>query len=184
MFIYQAEKMQNNLIHESSSSDDDSGSESGSSSSSDDSNTRRPRKMSPAVDTNKMMDKNPYKFKTERVRELIRNKELIPNLPTDQNRYSAKHWGDTMWFLFHSESGAELEHWYYCSKCHYLFNLILKNGTGKINHHVEKHKLENKYEFDLSGLAELLGNATEFGAKFGRVSNENFSKNLPVPAQW
>lgn len=133
----------------------------------------------------KKFEKNPSYLKPDQVRDLITDGKLFLGPPPDGKRFSSNLWKEEIvFFLYDSENGVELKHWYYCAKCFWVHNRILRDGNKTIREHIQKHKNDRPYSFDRVQLAALLANATIFGASNGNVSVNDFVKHLPIPDKW
>lgn len=131
------------------------------------------------------INKNPQNLKVEQVQTMVAEGILVPGPPPEKKRCTSGHWKEEIiFFLFDAKTGKELEHWFYCAKCYWVHNCILRDGNKTIRDHAEKHRNERSYEFDRMQLANLLANATKFGASNGNIPITDFVKHLPFPNKW
>lgn len=131
------------------------------------------------------INKNPLNLSAEQVQTMVLNGSLVIGPPPAKKHCTADHWkNEIMHFLFDSITGEELEHWYYCGKCYWVHNCILRDGNKTIREHADKHKDERRYEFTRMELANLLASATSFGTSNGTVPTQEFVKHLPFPNKW
>lgn len=104
--------------------------------------------------------------------------------PPKGKRLTARAWTEgIMKFLYWTETDDELEEWYACSKCDYLFGGKLGKGTKGMKDHCDiKHPVETGvYQFDKKQLASALFSAVMFGKNIGSISKEKLEESLPKP---
>lgn len=94
----------------------------------------------------KKAKKNSAGLTHDKVRELIKNGTLIPGNPPSNRSFKNAAWSNGMQFLYTKATTynveTELQNWYYCSKCSWIYNGILGGGTGAVGHHYKKHLVD------------------------------------------
>lgn len=136
----------------------------------------------------KEAEKNPSGYTREQVLNFIKMGTIIPGSPPKIPVHSSIAWKKGMRYLYikdaESNKTKELKNWFYCSKCDWLSNCILGNGTGTVGKHHKTHSVEPPYMFSREQLANLLATCSSFGCENGGVEASFFNQILPDPKQW
>lgn len=67
----------------------------------------------------------------------IQSGEYTVRVPTDKKKYSSELTWSAMRLIF-DETNIQVQDFFYCSKCHKIFNLNLRNSGQSLKRHVEK----------------------------------------------
>lgn len=69
--------------------------------------------------------------------EKIQSGEYTVREPTDRKKYTSEITWTAMRLIF-DENNTQVQDFFYCSKCHKIFNLSLRNSGQSLKRHVEK----------------------------------------------
>lgn len=136
----------------------------------------------------KKATKNPNGYTHSEVLTMVKEGTLVPGSPPTGRNFRSDAWKNGVHFLYTkataTEEKKEVLNWYYCSKCDWIYNGVLTNGTGGVGHHYKKHLIDPPYMFDRHQLAKLLANATAFGRANGNTNESIFINILPRGDEW
>lgn len=120
----------------------------------------------------------------EEVKEWIKSGILELRSPPKTKRLHAKAWKEKiMKYLYWADTEDEFEGFYACSKCDFVFQGALCNGTKGMRDHCERHLNLSNYQMSKKDLAQTLARAIIFGKTFD-IAQEKIEEMMPNPEQW